>query len=160
MSEYEDLLVEAYRGECLGAALFGAMATRESDDGRRERLRALAQVEAQTATRLRALVESAAIADCDEGAARADGVRLAEGLGAQPWLTFLGDLRSALPPFLEKFERLAAIGDPGDPILVDLVAHERAVDTFAALERDGRSAEALAVLRAHLDTPEPARPGR
>jgi len=160
MSEYEDLLVEAYRGECLGAALFGAMAGHESDDGRRERLRALARVEAQTAARLRALVESSAIADCDEGAARADGVRLAEGLGAQPWLTFLGDLRAALPPFLANFERLAAIGEPGDPILADLVAHERAIDTFAALECDGRSVEALAVLRAHLDAPEPAHPGR
>jgi hypothetical protein len=160
MNEYEDLLVEAYRGECLGAALFGTMAGAESDDDRRERLRALAQVEAQTATRLRSLVESSGIADCDEGAARADGVRLAEGLGAQPWLTFLGDLRAALPRFLESFERLAAIGEPGDPILADLVAHERAIDTFAALEGDGRSVEALAVLRAHLDAPEPAHPGR
>jgi hypothetical protein len=160
MSEYEDLLVEAYRGECLGAALFGAMATQASDDDQRERLRALAQVEAQTATRLRSLVDSSGIADCDEGVARADGVRLAEGIAAQPWLTFLGDLRGALPQFLEKFERLVAIGEPGDPILADLVAHERAIDTFAELEGDGRSAEALAVLRAHLDAPEPARPGR
>ena len=27
MSEYDDLLLDAYRGELLGAALFGAMAT-------------------------------------------------------------------------------------------------------------------------------------
>jgi hypothetical protein len=160
LSEYEDLLVEAYRGECLGAALFGAMADVESHADRRTRLRALAQVEAQTAARLRALVESSAVAGCDDHAAGADGVRMAEGLRAQPWLTFLGDLRLALPQFLEKFERLAAIGEPGDPILADLVAHERAIDTFAALEGEGRSADALAVLRAHLDAPEPARPGR
>ena len=160
MSEYEDLLVEAYRGECLGAALFAAMADHESDADRRARLRALAQVEAQTSSRLRALLESSGIAEADEHSARADGVRLAEGLRAQPWLVFLGDLRNALPQFLEKFERLAAIGEPGDPILADLVAHERAIDTFAALEGVGRSADALAVLRAHLDAPEPARPGR
>ena len=31
MSEYEELLLDAYRGELLGKALFGAMADRETD---------------------------------------------------------------------------------------------------------------------------------
>ena len=34
MSEYDGLLLEAYRGEVLGAALFGAMADLEPDHGR------------------------------------------------------------------------------------------------------------------------------
>ena len=55
------------------------------------------------------------------------------------------------PAYLEKFERLQTIGAPDDPILAELVAHERAIDRFAELEREGRSADALAVLRAHLD---------
>jgi hypothetical protein len=52
--------------------------------------------------------------------------------------------------FLAKFERLRAIGVPDDPVLADLVAHERAVDRFAELELEGRHIEALDVLEAHL----------
>ncbi len=160
MSEYEDLLLEAYRGELLGEALFGAMADTDADDAQREKLRALQQVEARTASRLRVLVEASGIDAGDEQAQRADGLRLAQGLGDQPWLAFLENLRSALPAYLANFERLQSIGDPDDPILAELVAHEQAIDRFAALERDGRSAEALAVLGAHLDASRRAQPRR
>ena len=151
MSEYEDLLLEAYRGELLGDALFGAMANADSDDAQRAKLQALQQVEARTASALRVLVEASAIDAGDEQAPRADGLRMAEGLGDQPWLAFLESLRSALPAYLANFERLRAIGEPDDPILAELVAHERAIDRFAEFEGEGRSAEALAVLGAHLD---------
>jgi hypothetical protein len=156
MGEYEELLVEAYRGELLGDALFGAMADAEADDAQREKLRSLQQVEARTASRLRVLVDAGGIDAGDEQAPRADGLRMAEGLGDQPWLTFLASLRSALPTYLANFERLQTI-DPDEPILAELVAHEQAIDRFAALEGEGRSAEALAVLGAHLDTSHPAR---
>jgi hypothetical protein len=89
MSEYDDLLLDAYRGEVLGAALFGAMAG-------------------------------------------------------------LTTLRTALPPFLANFERLRAIGGDDEPVLEDLVAHERAIDRFAELELEGRHADALDVLETHL----------
>ena len=150
MSEYEELLLEAYRGELLGKALFGAMADTETDDTQREKVRALEQVEARTAARLRTLVEASGIDD-DEQGSQADGVQLAEAVRSQPWLTFLRDLRRALPAYLANFERLQSIGVPDDPILAELVAHERAIDRFAELEEDGRSADALAVLHAHLD---------
>ncbi len=58
--------------------------------------------------------------------------------------------REALPPFLASFERLQAIGAPDDPVLTDLVAHERAIDRFAELTLEGQGNEALAVLDAHL----------
>ena len=151
MSEYDDLLLEAYRGEVLGAALFGAMADTEPDHGRREQLAALREVEAQTAARLQTLVETSGIDAGPDDSPRSDGVQLAEGAREQPWHDFLGGLRSALPAYLEKFERLQTIGAPDDPILAELVAHERAIDRFAELEREGRGADALAVLRAHLD---------
>ena len=66
------------------------------------------------------------------------------------WATFLTTLRSALPPFLANFERLREIGVPDDPVLEDLVAHERAIDRFADLELQGRHVDALAALDAHL----------
>ena len=158
MGEYDDLLIEAYRGEVLGAALFGAMADTEADHGRREQLAALREVEAQTAGRLQTLAQTSGIDAGSEDSPRSDGVRLAESARDQPWHDFLRGLRSALPSYLENFERLQTIGAPDDPILVELVAHERAIDRFAELEGEGRSAEALAVLRAHLDASRRAAP--
>lgn len=156
MSEYEDLLLDAYRGEVLGEALFGAMAETAADDAQREKLRALQHVEGQTASRLRVLVEASGIRT-DDASAATDGVGLAAGVRDQPWLAFLANLRSALPAFLENFERLQTIGEPNDPILAELVAHERAIDRFAELEGEGRGADALAVLDAHLDAAHRAR---
>jgi hypothetical protein len=158
MSEYEDLLLDAYRGELLGESLFGAMADTEPDDARREKLRALEAVEARTASRLQVLIETSRIDAGDEQAPRADGLRLVEGMGDQPWLPFLENVRRALPAFLANFERLRSIGAPDDPILAELVAHEQAIDRFAELEGEGRSAEALAVLGAHLDASHRAQP--
>jgi hypothetical protein len=149
MSEYDDLLLDAYRGEVLGAALFGAMADAANEDRRREQLRALQRVEARTAARLRELVDAAGLEPGDDAAA-ADGVRMAGGTGGQEWTAFLAGLRDALPPFLASFERLRDIGAPADPVLADLVAHERAIDRFAELEIEGRHADALDVLEAHL----------
>ena len=149
MSEYEKLLVDAYRGEVLGAALFGEMATTRTGN-EREQLLALARVESRTAERLRTLIDAAGIDAGDDQTAVDGGVEMAGATGDQEWSAFLAALRGALPPFLESFERLQAIGTPDDPVLAELVAHERAIDRFAELEIDGESAEALAVLDAHL----------
>ncbi|HEY7107363.1 MAG TPA: hypothetical protein VH986_13225 [Acidimicrobiia bacterium] len=151
MNDYCDLLLDAYRGEVLGAALFGAMADAAPDDRQREQLRALQRVEARTAARLRTLVDAAGL-DPGADAAAADGARMAEGTGGQDWPAFLSGLRRALPPFLANFERLRELGTPDDAVLTDLVAHERAIDRFAALEIEGRHDDALAVLDAHLAT--------
>jgi hypothetical protein len=151
MSEYDDLLLDAYRGEVLGSALFGAMAEAAPDNERRVQLRALQRVEERTAARLRELVDAAGL-DADTDGATADGLRMAEGSPDQDWPAFLAALRGALPPFLASFERLREIGARDDPVLEDLVAHERAIDRFAELELEGRHADALDVLEAHLAT--------
>ena len=151
MSEYDQLLVDAYRGEVLGAALFSAMAA-ERNDREREQLLALARVESRTAERLRTLIDAAGIDAGDDGTAVDGAVEMASATRDQDWSAFLSTLRDALPPFLANFERLQALGTPDDAVLADLVAHERAIDRFAGLEIEGRSDEALAVLDAHLAT--------
>jgi hypothetical protein len=148
VSEYGDLLVDAYRGEVLGAALFGAMAAARTGS-EREQLLALERVESRTAARLRPLVDAAGL-DADDETAAADGRRLAEATRDQDWSEFLATLRAALPPFLANFERLQSIGTPDDPVLADLVAHERAIDRFAELELEDPGRDALTVLEAHL----------
>ena len=149
MSEYNDLLLDAYRGEVLGAALFGAMADASTDERQRNQLQALQRVEARTAERLRGLVDAAGLdAGIDEPTT--DGLQMAEATRGADWSTFLTTLRTALPPFLANFERLRAIGGGDEPVLEDLVAHERAIDRFAELELEGRHADALDVLETHL----------
>lgn len=152
MSEYDDLLRESYEGEILGEAFFGTLADATEDDAARlERLRTLQAVEADTASTLRPLVDAARLT-VDSSKARDDGVALGEATRDQSWDGLLQGLRGALPGFLAKYERLQELAqDHDDPVLTNLVAHERAVDRFAELELDGRTEESLAVLRAHLD---------
>ena len=152
MSEFDDLLCDAYRGEVLGEAFFRALADAQDDDTRRETLRVLQTVEARTAARLRPLVDAAGI-DPGDAPSATDGARMAEAVAGQPWDGLLRSLRGALPEFLVKFERLQSLAsDPDDPIMAELVAHERAIDRFAQLELDGRSDDALGVLREHLES--------
>jgi len=132
MSEYDDLLLDAYKGELFGDAFFGTLADAQPDPDRREKLRMLQTVEARTATSLRRLMTDA-------------------GLHTDPALS--RGLREALPPFLEKFVRLREIaGTPTDPALDALVNHERAIDRFAELELAGDK-KSLKPLQDHLRRP-------
>jgi hypothetical protein len=151
MNEYDELLVDAYRGELLGAALFGALAAARTGD-ERDQLLALERVESRTAKRLQTLIDAAGIDAGDEQTAIDTGLQLAEATREQDWSAFLTSLRDALPPYLANFERLQALGATDDRVLADLVAHERAVDRFAELALQGRERDALAVLEGHLAT--------
>ena len=71
---------------------------------------------------------------------------------SQPWLTFLRDLRRALPAYLANFERLQSIGVPADPILAELVAQLSGRSTASPSSRKTVEAPTLSpALLAHLD---------
>ena len=149
--EYPTLLLDAYKGEVLGEALFCAFAARESGD-RAVKLRVLERIERTTATQLRPLVDAAGIDVAeDEETARAQGHEL--GSAAIEWDAFVRALHDALPSYLANFVRLRTMAtDANDPALVALVAHEQAINAFAELELAGNSDCSLAVLQWHLDT--------
>ena len=150
--EYRALLLDAYKGEILGEALFGAFAARESGD-RAVKLRVLERIEGTTASQLRPLVDAAEIdvAD-DEATARAQGREIAEGMDIE-WDVFVTGLHDALPSYLANFVRLRTMAvDANDPALVALVAHEQAINAFAELELAGKADCSLAVLQWHLET--------
>jgi hypothetical protein len=152
MSEYEHLLLEAYKGELFGDALFGALADAQPDPDRREKLRTLQTVEARTATSLRRLVADAGLSS-EPGSSRQDGVELAGRIDPENWHGFMQGLHDALPPFLEKFERLREIArNPNDPALIALCNHEQAIQRFAALELAGDE-KSLKPLEDHLRRP-------
>lgn len=150
--EYRTLLLDAYKGEVLGEALFRAFAARESGD-RAVKLRVLERIEGTTATQLRPLVDAAGIdVDVeDEATVRAQGREI--GSAAIEWDAFVKGLHDALPSYLANFVRLRTMAtDANDPALVALVAHEQAINAFAELELAGDADCSLAVLQWHLDT--------
>jgi hypothetical protein len=152
MSEYEDLLLDAYKGELFGDAFFGALADAQPDPDRREKLRTLQTVEARTATSLRRLVGDAGL-HADPAVSRREGAQLAAGLDPENWDELLRGLRDALPQYLEKFVRLREIArTPTDPALDALVNHERAIERFAELELAGDK-KSLKPLEDHLRRP-------
>jgi hypothetical protein len=152
MSEYEQLLLEAYKGELFGDAFFGALADAQPDRDRREKLHTLQTVEARTATSLRRLLSDAGLS-ADPAASRREGTELAASVDPENWDELMRGLHDALPSFLEKFERLREIaGTPTDPALVALVNHERAIEKFAELELAGDK-KSLQPLENHLRRP-------
>jgi hypothetical protein len=150
--EYRTLLLDAYKGELLGEALFGAFAARESGD-HAEKLRVLQCIEGTTASQLRPLVDSAGVeltAD-DEASPREQGAEIGEA-GIE-WDAFVKGLHDALPSFLASFVRLRSIApDSSDPALVALINHEQAINAFAELELSGNADRSLAVLHWHLES--------
>lgn len=152
-SQYDELLIDAYRGEVFGEAFFGAMLDGALGAQHGDSLAALRDVEAQTAARLQPRMDVRALSY--GGDPIGEGQQLGAASGEGSWTDFLTGLRQFLPDFLAKFEQLRAL-DPSDPVLDDLVAHEQAIDRFAELSLDGDESAGLAVLHAHLATPTPA----
>ena len=152
MDEYRTLLLDAYKGELFGEALFGAFADRASAD-HSEKVRALEQIERATASQLQPLVSAAGIhVSADDLATVRQGGREIGEAGIE-WTDFVQGLHDALPTYLADFVRLRTLaGNPSEPALVALVAHEQAINAFAELELADRSDCSLAVLQWHLET--------
>jgi hypothetical protein len=151
--EYRTLLADAYRGELLGEALFGAYAVRETDSERAEKLRVLERIEATTARQLRPLAEAAGIEvdGADDDNARAGGHAM--GASDLAWDDFVKGLHDALPAFLAGFVRLRTLAAaPGDAALVALITHEQAINAFAELELAGHADRSRSVLDWYLET--------
>ncbi len=152
MSEYDELLLDAYKGELFGDAFFAELAERQPDPERREKLRTLQTVEARTATSLRRLVDDAALS-VDSKKSHKEGHDLAASFDPEQWEELVRALHKALPAFLEKFERLREIArTPTDPALIALVNHERAIEKFAELEMAGDK-KSMKPLEDHLRRP-------
>jgi hypothetical protein len=151
MSTYDELLLEAYRGELFGNAIFGEMAGRGEWSEHRESLQLLATIEARTAAVLRPLVDAAGIDAGDDDEPRRQGREL--GAVGGTWDGFLQALSDGLVPFLANFVRLREVAaDPREPAIAALVAHEQAISAFAQLELAGHHDVSTAVLTRYLET--------
>jgi hypothetical protein len=150
--QYDQLMLEAYRGELFGDGFFGAIA-RLFDGEQHEKAELLQQIEQRTAAVLRPLVDPGMLAALDEDEARASGPALVEAQGRFEWDGFLEALHDALPAFLADFVRTRELApDPNDPALVALVQHEQTISSFAELELAGHRDVSRALLERYLAT--------
>jgi hypothetical protein len=150
MTDYDQLLHDAYTGELFGTAIFGEMAGRDEWREHRATLEALAAIEQRTAGVLRPLVDAAGI-DVDEEKPQREGREL--GAIGGSWDDFVKALFDALPPFLANFVRLRELaGDPHDPAFAALVAHEQTISAFAQLELAGHRDISTTLLTRYLET--------
>jgi hypothetical protein len=151
-SEHDRLLLDAYRGEIFGEAFFSALATREFDAARAEKLRVLERIEARTASVLREHATALGLELGDEDEARQQGRDLAEAAANGGWDVLVRGLHDSLPQFLADFVQLREIApDPHALVLDELVSHEQAINAFAELELVGRDDLSGAVLQRHLE---------
>jgi hypothetical protein len=153
--EYGQGVLEAYQGEIAGQALYGAAAAATGEPERREKLRALAQLELETAERLRPIVERLGGHSEEEDALREAGSKLAESLFSDAdWPASMGRYAAMIEPYVRKFEALEAVAPAEDAeVMAYLVAHEQAQVTFATREAKGDAERALEPVLALLSHP-------
>jgi hypothetical protein len=151
VTDYDTLLLDAYKGELFGNAIFGEMAARPEWAEHREALLLLAEIEGRTAAALQPLVDAAGIDVGDVEEPRNQGREL--GAMGGSWDGFVKALFDALPPFLANFVRLReAATDPHHPAIAALVAHEQTISAFAQLELAGNHDGSTALLTRYLET--------
>jgi hypothetical protein len=149
--QYDELLLEAYRGELFGDGFFGVLAAHFEGE-RRTKVELLQQIEQRTAAALRPLVDPGLLASLDEDEARAAGPAVIEAQGEFDWDGFLQALHDALPAFLADFIRVRELADdPNDPALVALVQHEQTLSAFADLELAGHRDVSRTLLERYLE---------
>jgi hypothetical protein len=157
ITEHDRLFGDAYRGEVFGEAFFGALAAREADSSRAEKLRALERIEARTAATLREHASAGGLDVGDDEESRRQGRELAAAAADGGWDTFVRGLHDSLPSFLANFVQLRELApSPHAPALDELVLHEQVINAFAELELAGRDDLSAAVLHRYLEHSERA----
>jgi hypothetical protein len=129
----DELWVESYQGEVLGEALFGLMAERETDPGRRGQLQALTLLERATKELAEPVFERRNLDRGDTAASLATAQEFAAGLAEVSWEEFLRSLTPVTAQFLAKYEELVTLCDDADDraTAMQYCAHERALASFA-----------------------------
>jgi hypothetical protein len=149
-----ELWTEAYQGEVLGEALFGALAEREADPGRRAHLELLTVLERSTKELAEPLLDRLGIERGDTEATLAGVAAMVDAVAAMTWDDFVASIEPVASRFLETYRRLVDLAtDDGERAIAEAyVAHELALASFArrALgQEDGDPAEPVRAL-AHV----------
>lgn len=147
---YRNELLEAYTGEIIGAAAFGAMADSEAlSEKQRGWLRKLATLEQVTRSRMEPLMTKYGLT-VDHADAIAAQTRAAAS-GADDWEGVLASIRDGVLPYIPRFEALlaAAKGDDVEP-MQRLLNHELALHEFATAALAGEAERGMAAVDEEL----------
>ena len=151
---YINRIRKAYVGELVGERLYRALGLECEHPQNRIKFLVIAAVEALTNQRLRPMATRLGI-EPDEAEMRMTIERRARELRQLSWREFIRKAACDWPPYIAEFEALAAAAAPGDEsVLQGLVAHERALVQFVAIEADalaeGTCENSLAPLHDYL----------
>jgi len=139
----EELWVQAYQGEVLGEALFGAIADRMDDAEHADKMRVLATLELRTKEAVAPALARVGISTAPDSEMLGLAEALAPDSAAQPWAVVMGSLEAITGQFIPLYERIAEL-DPAEREAADLlVAHEAALRDFARAELAGNTATSL-----------------
>ncbi len=141
--EYLDTLLEYYEDEIKGDAYFAQLATHLSEP---DKVMLLAKVERCTAEALRPLIEKYALAQRNEAVLAQLGRDWVGDEKGQDWKTFIDNMVSHYPSYIDDCLELEAITPDEDlPIMKTLTEHQVLLVEFAKLEQAGNpdSAQAL-----------------
>ncbi len=128
-----DLWVESYQGEVLGETLFGLLADREEDSGRRHQLETLTLLERATKEIAEPVFERRMFERGDTAASVKAATELAEAVAPMSWPEFLESFEPVTSQFLAKYRELVTLAedDAERAIAEAYVAHEEALAAFA-----------------------------
>ena len=139
----EKLWVQAYQGEVLGEALFGAIADRLDDADHAGKMRVLATLELRTKEAVAPALGRAGIPTAPDPEMLALAEGLAPDSAARTWEEVMVSLEAITGQFIPLYERIAEL-DPSEREVADLlVAHEAALRDFARAELAGDTATSL-----------------
>ena len=127
-----DLWVDAYQGEVLGEALFGALVSRQSDPERGHQLEVLTMLERATKELAEPVLERRGLPRGDSASSIEMGRELAAGVADVPWDDFLRSFEPVTSQFLAKYRRLVelAVDETELAVAHAYVDHEQALMVF------------------------------
>ena len=135
---FRECLIDVYRGEVAGEAVFGGMLGKAEDVQQRYVLGSLFQLETEGKAIIRPLLMRLDLSMLEDPEGRAGGVSGADGLNALPWAERFGAIQEIvkanyLPRYLELATLVSADEDPEAARIATFMGrHERAVVEVAA----------------------------
>jgi cytochrome P450 len=129
-------LLDAYRGEILGEALFALSAEREDEPGRVQKWRLLERLERHVKQRLRPVLEGRGLPTGEHASSVEEGRKLAVALSHTPWRARMEAIAAGVRGYVEEF-RAAEAAAPADlrELARFVLGHEQALLEF--FEREG-----------------------
>ncbi|UOT03269.1 hypothetical protein MPY17_30675 [Rhodococcus opacus] len=152
-TEYGELLEWAYSGELFGAAVFTYLLGTDTFPEHRGDLELLLDLEVHTRDRLAPLAGER-VPDAERQATRTRAAEFALDLRTLDWPRFMTETQSLAQDALPLLERLVELAPPETkPLLTGVVAHERALISFARCALAGDDIGARRAVTDHLASP-------